>query len=113
MTMTKNKRTVEDLIAEMEGLPPAAGGPPQSKLPSSQARIPAAASPDFFGRWLPAVVLLALGFGAGWSAAGLRQPVDGAASTNPGKETRQKLLASGWQESDQGVFTRRCQDNCR
>jgi hypothetical protein len=31
----------------------------------------------------------------------------------PGKETRQVLLAAGWQESDQGVFTRRCQDNCR
>ena len=31
----------------------------------------------------------------------------------PGRETRQDLVAAGWQESDQGVFTRRCQDNCR
>jgi hypothetical protein len=111
--MTRNKRTVEDLIAEMEGPAPAAGGPPQSKPPGGQARLPAGASPGFRCRWLLAVALLAFGFGAGWTAAVLRPPADGAAATKPGKETRQDLLAAGWQESDQGVFTRRCQDNCR
>jgi hypothetical protein len=28
-------------------------------------------------------------------------------------ETRHDLLADGWAEVDQGVFTRRCQGNCR
>jgi hypothetical protein len=28
-------------------------------------------------------------------------------------ETPENLVSAGWQESDQGVFTRRCQDNCR
>jgi len=111
--MTRNKRTVEDLIAEMEGSAPPAGGPPQSKPPGGQARLPVAASPGFRGRWLLAVALLALGFGAGWTAAGVRSQAHGAAASKPGKETRQNLLAAGWQESDQGVFTRRCQDNCR
>jgi hypothetical protein len=60
-----------------------------------------------------AVALLALGFVAGWTAAGLRPLVYGTAASKPGVETRQDLLAAGWQESDQGVFTRRCQDNCR
>jgi len=111
--MTRNKRSVEDLIAEMEGPAHAAGGAPQRKPPGGQARLPVPASSGVGGRWLPAVALLALGFGVGWSAAGLRPSVDGAAATNPGKETRQDLLAAGWQESDQGVFTRLCQDNCR
>lgn len=111
--MTRNKRTVEDLIAEMEGPAPAVGRPPQSKPAGDRARLPAGASFGFQGRWLLTVALLALGFGAGWTAAGLRTPADGAAETKPGKETRQDLLAAGWQESDQGVFTRPCQDNCR
>lgn len=55
---------------------------------------------------------MAPGFVAGWNAASLRPPATGAAATKPGKETRQDLLTVGWQESDQGVFTRRCQDNC-
>jgi len=111
--MTRNKRTVEDLIAEMEGPAPAVGRPPQSKPAGGRARLPAGASFGFRARWLLTVALLALGFGAGWTAAGLRPPADGAAETKPAKETRQDLLAAGWQESDQGVFTRRCQDNCR
>jgi hypothetical protein len=111
--MARNERTVEDLIAELEGPAPSGGGSLQGKPPCGQARLPAAAPPGFGGRWLLAVALLALGFGAGWTAAGLRPPAHGAAATKPGKETRQDLLAAGWQESDQGVFTRRCQDNCR
>jgi hypothetical protein len=111
--MTRNQKTVEDLIAELEGLESVAGGPPQGNSPGGEARHPAAASPGFRARWLVAVAFLALGFGAGWSAAVLRPPADGAAATQPGKETRQHLLAAGWQESDQGVFSRRCQDNCR
>ncbi len=96
--MTRDERTVDDLIAELEG-------------PDGKPRLPAPASSGFGPRLLLAVGLLALGFGAGWTAAGLRPPQ--AAAAKPGKETRQDLLAAGWQETDQGVFTRRCQDNCR
>jgi len=59
------------------------------------------------------LVFLAVGFVAGWSAAGLRPPLSGSVPAKPGRETRQALLAAGWQEADQGVFTRRCQGNCR
>jgi len=112
--MTKTERTVEDLIAELEGAAPPAGGPPQGKTPGKQvSRLPAGASPGLGGRWLLPVALLALGFGAGWTTAILRPPAHVAVATKPGKETRQNLLAAGWQESDQGVFTRRCQDHCR
>jgi hypothetical protein len=55
----------------------------------------------FNGRW------------QGWIAAVFRPPAHGSATTKPGQTTRLDLLAAGWQESDQGVFTRRCQDNCR
>jgi hypothetical protein len=95
--MTRNKRTVDNLIAELEGKTSAQGRSPRGKPPGG----------------LLAVVLLAIGFCAGWSAAGLRSPLSGAAAAKPGRETRQVLLAAGWQEADQGVFTRRCQDNCR
>ena len=56
---------------------------------------------------------MVLGFGAGWTAVGLRPPLQSAAETTPGQETRQGLLAAGWQDPDQGVFTRRCMPNCR
>ncbi len=116
--MTRDERTVDDLIAELEGPAPAAGGSPPGKGPGGKhsggkARQPTPSSPGFGPRLLLAVGLLALGFGAGWTAAGLRPPHAGAAAAKPGKETRQDLLAAGWQETDQGVFTRRCQDNCR
>jgi hypothetical protein len=96
--MTRNKRTVEDLIDEMDGPAPTTGEPPKRK-------------PQ--GGWIPAAALLALGIGIGWFASGLRQPNQGAAATKPGMETPEDLISAGWQESDQGVFTRRCQDNCR
>ncbi len=111
--MTRNEKTVEDLIAELEGPAPASGVPSRGKPPGGQASRPRASSPGLGGRWLPAVALLALGFAAGWTAAGFRPAAHGSAAAKPGKETRQELLAAGWQESDQGVFTRRCQDNCR
>lgn len=111
--MTRNKRTVDDLIADLEGKAPTPGGPPQGKPPGMPSRLPAPASPGFGGQLILAAVLMALGFGAGWTAAGLRPPAFGAAAAKPGRETRQDLLAAGWQEADQGVFTRRCQDNCR
>ncbi len=111
--MTRNNRTVDDLIAELEGKASASAGPPQGKPPVRQPRLPSSASPGFRGRLLLAVVLLAIGFVAGWTAAGLRPPASAAAATKPGRETRQDLLAAGWQEADQGVFTRRCQDYCR
>lgn len=111
--MARTEKTVDDLIAELDRPARSAGGPPQGKPPGGQARLPAGASSRLGGRWLLAVALLALGFGGGWTAAGLRPLADGAAATKSGKETRQDLLAAGWQESDQGVFTRRCQDNCR
>ncbi len=111
--MTRDERTVDDLIAELEGPAPSPGGPPPGKPPGGQARPPASAPAGFGPRLLLAVGLLALGFGAGWTAAGLRPTAAGAAAAKPGKETRQDLLAAGWRETDQGVFTRRCQDNCR
>ncbi len=111
--MTRNKRSVDDLIAELEGKAPAPIDPPHGKPPGRQTRLPASASPGFGGRLLLCVVFLAIGFVAGWSAAGLRPPLSGAVPAKPGRETRQGLLAAGWQEADQGVFTRRCQDNCR
>jgi hypothetical protein len=95
--MARNEKTVDDLIAELD----------------RPARSTGGASSGLGGRWLLAIALLALGFGGGWTAAGLRPLADGAAATKSGRETRQDLLAAGWQESDQGVFTRRCQDNCR
>jgi hypothetical protein len=111
--VTSNKRTVDDLIAELEGKAPAPGSAPLGKPPGRQQRLPAQASPGSRGRLLLAVVFLATGFFAGWCAAGLRPPASGAATAKSGRETRQVLLAAGWQEADQGVFTRRCQDNCR
>jgi hypothetical protein len=96
--MTRNKRTVEDLIDEMEE-PASTAGPPPERKPQDG--------------WIPAAALLALGIGIGWFASGLRPPNQGAAATKPGMETPENLVSAGWQESDQGVFTRRCQDNCR
>ncbi|MEY4351943.1 MAG: hypothetical protein RLZZ609_184 [Cyanobacteriota bacterium] len=110
--MARNERTVEDLIAELEGHAPSAKAAPLVK-PGAQAARLASASPGSGVRWLMALALLALGFGAGWTAANLRPPLQGAAATTPGQETRQGLLAAGWQETDQGVFTRRCPDSCR
>ena len=111
--MARKERTVEDLIAELDGQSPAGGVPPIRKPPGGKARPSDAATPGFGGRFIVAVALLALGFVAGWSGATLRPPSQGVTVMKPGKETRQVLLAAGWQESDQGVFTRRCQDNCR
>ena len=96
--MARNKKTVEDLIGEMDGSAPTAGPPPQRKPQSG---------------WFPAGALLALGFGLGWFASGLRPPHQAADPMNPGMETPEDLVSTGWQESDQGVFTRRCRDNCR
>lgn len=111
--MTRNKKTVDDLIAELEGKSPASSESPPGKHPDRQTRLTAPVSPDFGGRLLLAVVLLAIGFVAGWSVAGLRQQLSSAGAAKPDRETRQTLLAAGWKEGDQGVFTRRCQDNCR
>lgn len=111
--MTSNKKTVDDLIAELEGPPPAAKRPRHRKDSGGQTRLPAAASLGFGSQLLLAFVLLAIGFAAGLTVAGLRPPLSGGGAAKPGRETRQSLLAAGWQEADQGVFTRRCQDNCR
>jgi hypothetical protein len=111
--VTRNKRSVDDLIAELEGKAPAPSEPALGKHPDRQTRLPAPGSPGLGGLLLLGVVFLAIGFVAGWSAAGLRPQLSGAAPAKPGRETRQALLAAGWQEADQGVFTRRCQDNCR
>ena len=111
--MVKKEKTVEDLIAELDGPSPAGGVPPKRKPPEGQDRPSDAATPGFRGRFMLAIALMALGFGAGWSGAALRPQSQGAPVMKPGKETRQDLFAAGWQESDQGVFTRRCQDHCR
>jgi hypothetical protein len=110
--MARNQKTVEDLIAELEGHAPSVKAAPLVK-PGAQAPFSASAFPGAGGRWLIALALLAVGFGAGWTAAGLRPPPQGAAETTPGKETPQGLLAAGWQDMGQGVFTRRCMHNCR
>jgi hypothetical protein len=89
-------KTVDDLIVEMEPVPP--GG-----------RTP---SPPVLQRLL-VVVLVLLGFGAGWAAADLRSSLAESRRAGGRGETRQDLLADGWVESDQGVFTRRCQGICR
>jgi len=111
--VTRNKKSLDDLIAELEGKAPAPSEPPHGKPPSMQTRLPTPASSGFAGWLLLGLVFLAVGFVAGWRAAGLRPPLSGAVPAKPGRETRQALLAAGWQEADQGVFTRRCQDNCR
>lgn len=69
-------------------------------------------SPPVLQRLLVAVLVL-LGFGAGWMAAGLRSTLAEKQRAGGRGETRQDLLADGWVESDQGVFTRRCQGICR
>ena len=96
----KTETTVDDLIVEMEPVPPAK---PPAKRP---ARFP------FFQRLLM-VALVLLGFGAGWLAAGLRASLAEKPPAGGRGESRQDLLADGWVESDQGVFTRRCQGICR
>jgi hypothetical protein len=93
-------KTVDDLIVDMEPVPPAL--PPASK----PSRFP------FFQRLLM-VALVLLGFGAGWLAAGLRASLAEKPPAGGRGESRQDLLADGWVESDQGVFTRRCQGICR
>lgn len=95
--MARNEKTVDDLIGELNAPARSPGKPPRGKG----------------NLWLLPFTLLALGFAAGWSAASFRPPANGSATSKPGQITRQDLLAAGWQEAAQGVFTRRCQDNCR
>ncbi|WP_146134592.1 hypothetical protein [Aphanothece minutissima] len=101
-------KTVEDLIVEMEPVPPG-GRPP--KPPA----LPPASEPAQFPilQRLLMVALVLLGFGAGWLAAGLRASLAEKPAAGGRGETRQDLLADGWAEADQGVFTRRCQGICR
>jgi hypothetical protein len=96
----KTETTVDDLIVEMEPVAPAK--PPASK----PARFPVL-------QRLLMVALVLLGFGAGWMAAGLRASLAEKPPAGGRGESRQDLLADGWVESDQGVFTRRCQGICR
>ncbi|WP_216907987.1 hypothetical protein [Synechococcus sp. CCY 0621] len=103
--MARKEKTVEDLIVEMEPVPP--GGRPPALPPASKpARFP-------FLQRLLMVGLVLLGFGAGWMAAGLRASLAEKPAAGGRGESRQDLLADGWVESDQGVFTRRCQGICR
>ncbi len=101
-------KTVEDLIVEMEPVPPGGRPPKPPALPptSGSSRFPLA-------QRLLALALVLLGFGAGWLAAGLRASLAGKPAAGGRGETRQDLLADGWLEADQGVFTRRCQGICR
>lgn len=101
-------KTVEDLIVEMEPVPP--GG-----RPPSPPALPPASGPSRFPilQRLLAVGLVLVGFGAGWMAAGLRASLAEKPAGGGRGESRQDLLADGWVESDQGVFTRRCQGICR
>lgn len=104
----RSGKTVEDLIVDMEPVPP--GG----RLPSPPALPPASgpSSLPFFQRLLMLALVL-LGFGAGWLAASLRASLAEKPAGGGRGESRQDLLADGWVESDQGVFTRRCQGICR
>lgn len=101
-------KTVDDLIVDMEPVPP--GG-----RPPSPPALPPASGPSRFPilQRLLAVGLVLLGFGAGWMAAGLRASLAEKPAAGGRGESRQDLLADGWVESDQGVFTRRCQGICR
>ncbi len=101
-------KTVEDLIVDMEPVPPG-GRPP--KPPA----LPPASEPSRFPilQRLLMVGLVLLGFGAGWMAAGLRASLAEKPAAGGRGESRQDLLADGWVEADQGVFTRRCQGICR
>ncbi|MCP9931212.1 hypothetical protein KBY82_10485 [Cyanobium sp. AMD-g] len=94
--MARTGKTVDELIVEMEPVRPAPG----------PARFP------FLQRLLVAVLVL-MGFGAGWMAAGLHASLSEKQRAGGRGESRQDLLADGWVESDQGVFTRRCQGICR
>ncbi|MBW4531223.1 MAG: hypothetical protein KME02_11125 [Aphanothece saxicola GSE-SYN-MK-01-06B] len=96
----KGETTIDDLIVEME---PVAPGKPPAQRP---ARFPVLQRLLMLG-------LVLLGFGAGWLAAGLRASLAEKPAAGGRGETRQDLLADGWVESDQGVFTRRCQGICR
>ncbi len=93
-------KTVDDLIVDMEPVPP--GKPPALR----PARFPVL-------QRLLVLGLVLLGFGAGWLAAGLRASLAEKPAGGGRGESRQDLLADGWVESDQGVFTRRCQGICR
>lgn len=93
-------KTVDDLIVEMEPVPP---GKPPAQRPS---RFPILQRVLVLG-------LVLVGFGAGWMAAGLRASLAEKPAGGGRGESRQDLLADGWVESDQGVFTRRCQGICR
>ena len=96
--MARTDRTVEDLLREMESPKPKA-------LPEGgEARR---AGP------LLALLILAMGFGAGWMVASSRASLAGGGAPKGSGESRADLLADGWSESDQGVFTRRCRGNCR
>ncbi len=98
--MARNDKTVEDMIVEMEPVPPSK---PPAQRPS---RFPVL-------QRLLALGLVVVGFGAGWMAAGLRSSLAEKPAAGGRGENRQDLLADGWVESDQGVFTRRCQGICR
>ncbi len=101
-------KTVEDLIVDMEPVPP--GG-----RPPSPPALPPASGPSRFPilQRLLVLGLVLVGFGAGWMAAGLRASLAEKPAAGGRGESRQDLLADGWVESDQGVFTRRCQGICR
>ncbi len=106
--MARKEKTVDDLIVEMEPVPPGGGPPSPPALPpaSKPARFPIL-------QRLLMVGLVVVGFGAGWMAAGLRASLAEKPAPGGRGETRQDLLADGWVEADQGVFTRRCQGICR
>ncbi|KEF40984.1 MAG: hypothetical protein ER33_13820 [Cyanobium sp. CACIAM 14] len=94
-----------------------AGGRGGGKPPGDGGRTPPALAGGS-SSWPPrtllsALVLLAMGFGAGWGASTLRTSPAQATGGKAGLETRGDLLAQGWSEADQGVFIRRCQGNCR
>lgn len=101
-------KTVEDLIVEMEPVPPGGRPPKPPALPPAQgpSRFPIL-------QRLLVLGLVLVGFGAGWMAAGLRASLAEKTAAGGRGESRQDLLADGWVESDQGVFTRRCQGICR
>ncbi|MCP9919697.1 hypothetical protein KBZ12_09410 [Cyanobium sp. Cruz CV13-4-11] len=101
-------KTVDDLIVEMEPVPPGGRPPKPPALPPSSgpSRFPIL-------QRLLVLGLVVLGFGAGWMAAGLRASLAEKQPAGGRGESRQDLLADGWVESDQGVFTRRCQGICR
>jgi hypothetical protein len=67
--MARPDKSLEDLLREMEGPMPAADHRGDGRVPPA---LPPAPGGGFAGRFLLPLLLVGMGFGAGWMAAGWR-----------------------------------------